>query len=648
MKKFITPSLIILILLSYSPNFASHFMGGEITWECIPSGQPDSGKYIFTLKVYRECAGIQFGTTQTLSSNSPAGSIYLTEIAGWPKDISPVCNSDTTLSHLSCAGTVFSNTGAVEEHIYKSQPIQLNGTPPVTGWMFYWGSCCRNPSTNIQNATSKSWRLRAIMYPYGNKNAYPCFDNSPAFAEPPTTVLTTGYDAQINQLTFDNDFDSLYFEWGEPLTSNNSPLYPYISGYSYTNPLPDANKNPNNVAATINHQTGTISFKSFTSGAFVTCTKITAFKNHIKVAEIWREIQIVLAHDTMNLPPAFSTNSPNLMDTVIFIGDSISLQLMFTDSQLLPNGKHQSISISHSSNQFGSFIPPANGQAATLSTTSGCKHPPCASLTPASGPNFPVSDSFNVSTNFYWKADCNHLKKDTNGYPITDTFYYAFYISGSDDYCPIPASITKTIRIGVTAGSELPAPVLDSVKFDYSANSMNIYWTPVNDPDSQFISYLIYYAPHYNGTMVLVDSVTNLNTSSYAHQFSEPTNGFYKLRTLSSLECNCKKLSGFSNGIERILTDIDQADAKPDFLLFTSRPNPAKDNTTIDFYINKAGDVRMQILDLSGRVILSGIWPGDAGNNEKTIDLSKLSSGVYYLVLEYQKQRRLKKLVIQK
>ena len=46
---------------------------------------------------------------------------------------------------LIVAGTL----GAVEEYIWRSDPITLLGTPPSEGWHFTWGSCCR--SSNIDN-----------------------------------------------------------------------------------------------------------------------------------------------------------------------------------------------------------------------------------------------------------------------------------------------------------------------------------------------------------------------------------------------------------------------------------------------------------------------------------------------------------------
>ncbi|MDX5427538.1 MAG: hypothetical protein LPK79_05475, partial [Bacteroidota bacterium] len=62
--------LIIAILgLSFSSQ-ASHLLGGEITWECLPNGQ-----FRFYLTLFRDCSGINLGTSASISSNSPAGSI---------------------------------------------------------------------------------------------------------------------------------------------------------------------------------------------------------------------------------------------------------------------------------------------------------------------------------------------------------------------------------------------------------------------------------------------------------------------------------------------------------------------------------------------------------------------------------------------
>jgi len=59
--------VVIIALISFAPAKASHLMGGEITWECIKTGV-NSGLYVFTLKVYRDCNGIAIsGVTQTIT-----------------------------------------------------------------------------------------------------------------------------------------------------------------------------------------------------------------------------------------------------------------------------------------------------------------------------------------------------------------------------------------------------------------------------------------------------------------------------------------------------------------------------------------------------------------------------------------------------
>jgi hypothetical protein len=52
------------------------------------------------------------------------------------------------------------------------------------------------------------------------------------------------------------------------------------------------------VAPVMNFNTGVVTFTSYTAGAFVTVTKVTAYKCGIKVAEVFREIQIALIGKT--------------------------------------------------------------------------------------------------------------------------------------------------------------------------------------------------------------------------------------------------------------------------------------------------------------------------------------------------------------
>ena len=503
---------------------ASHYMGGEITWECL-----SNGKYIFTLKAYRECAGITYASTQTLNSNSPAGSISLSLVTGWPKDISPTCNNNPSFPHITCAGATQSNQGAVAEYIWKSGQIMLNGVPPATGWMFYWGSCCRNPSANISG--QPSWRLRAIMYPYGTQNMYPCFDNSPTFAEIPRTVICTGYPFTYNHNAFDKELDSLYYEWGQPLLSTGNPVT-FQGGYSYLSPLPGPAQNPNNVAATINHHTGEISFTSYTTGAYVTSTKVSAFKCGIKVAEIWRDMQVVLLSCGTNSPPNVTppfNSGTSFIDTV-FAGDNVCFQLSATDFQFLPNGSPQTLHIEASGMQLGAFIPPSGGNPATLSSTTGCVNPPCATLTPAPGPGYPLSAQFGVQTQFCWQTDCGHLA--TNIGCGNTSNVYNFVIKVMDDFCPAPAINISTVTIVVLPKPTLPSPPIQCVRV-LPNGDVKLEWSPVTDTMATFDSYRLYTATNFGGPYTLLDSIYDIGIGEYTHTGANAQNQqrFYVLQT---------------------------------------------------------------------------------------------------------------------
>lgn len=537
MKKLILFLFIVTLFFNVQNVQASHYMGGEITWECIPAGQPNAGKFIFTLKLYRECNGVQFGTTQTINTTHPSVSSFtVTEITGWPKDISPNCNSSSVFSHITCAGASTNNTGAVQEHIYRSNPIQLSGVPPAIGWTFAYSSCCRNPCTNIANATSLGWTLRAKMYAYQNINTYPCFDNSPTFAEVPRTVICTGYPFTYNHNAFDKELDSLSFEWGQPLGSNSAPINTYNFGYSYNNPLPGPTQNPLNVGAVVNPTTGTISFTSYTSGAYVTSTKVSAYRCGVKIAEIWRDMQVVLLSCGINTPPdvipPFNAGT-SFVDTV-YAGEYVSFALNAQDFEFLPNGVPQTMKIEVSGPQFGSFVAPTPTTQPTFSSTNGCLSAtntppgPCAVLTPAPGPGYPLQGVFGIQTQFGWQTTCSHLATNT-GCGVTSNVYN-FVMKVSDDFCPAPAIDISTMTVVVLAKPTIPSPPIQCVEV-LPSGDVKLSWSVPIDTMSTFDSYRISYSNSFNGPYTAIDSIFDIGINTYTHvgANANTTPGFYIL-----------------------------------------------------------------------------------------------------------------------
>ena len=146
MKKLIL--VICLFFYSFSSN-ASHFVGGEITWECIKSGST-AGYYVFNVKIYRDCQGVPLSDVNNKSlvvHNHPLlNSIPLNYLGS--NDMSPVCNVNGPNTPFSCGGSNVANAGngngAVEEHIFQSNPIILAGSPDSLGWHFTYTDIARN------------------------------------------------------------------------------------------------------------------------------------------------------------------------------------------------------------------------------------------------------------------------------------------------------------------------------------------------------------------------------------------------------------------------------------------------------------------------------------------------------------------------
>jgi hypothetical protein len=123
--------LLLFCLSSTLPSFASHLMGGEITWTV------DSvNRFIFEVKLYRDCNGIPGPNQVNLFTNAPSGSINCTLFQ--TIDISPAGPGCPTCSNP------MGYSSAVQEFIFRSQPVIINGIPPASGWYFYYSDCCRN------------------------------------------------------------------------------------------------------------------------------------------------------------------------------------------------------------------------------------------------------------------------------------------------------------------------------------------------------------------------------------------------------------------------------------------------------------------------------------------------------------------------
>ncbi|GAB4136901.1 MAG: hypothetical protein Fur0041_11490 [Bacteroidia bacterium] len=522
------------VLMFQLPVMASHLMGGEITWTCQGNGQ-----FVFNMKLYRDCNGATGPPNANLTVfNHPTLTTIAMNLVA-QNDISPQCNAIGP--QISCAsaqaqpGWPSSATpvaGAVEEFIYQSNPIFISGTPPAQGWVFTYSNCCRNAAiTNLQNPNALGFTLRAIMYPYNASNTNPCYDSSPTFLESPKTIICTGYPFTYNHNAVDPELDSLAYSWDQPLDQMavppvwNPPASPapvtFAPTFAFNNPMPGPTLNANNVPATINPATGEISYTSYTTGNFVTCIKVEAWKCGQKVAEIFREIQVILLPCGNNTPPVVTPplqSNTTFYDTV-YAGQLVTFNLNAIDPDLLPNGNPQTMTLDATGQQFG---------AGFTNPNAGCLNPPCATLNAPP----PVSGQGNVGTTFNWQTDCNHVYFTNLCLATSNTYNFIFKVT--DDFCPAPALKIATVSITVLAQPLVLSPEVRCLAVQPNGDVV-ITWEQPLDTAATFNSYHIFTAANPNGPFTPLDSVFNYNQTSYTHAGANANNGpvYYYVQTRS-------------------------------------------------------------------------------------------------------------------
>ena len=508
--------IFLVFLVGLSKVNASHVMGGEITYTCV-----GGNNYIFELIFYRDCNGAEINmVSENLKVwNHPSiTTINLPFVSRI--DISPTCTQVVggPLPFDCGTGSAGGNgIGAIEKIIYRSLPTTLNGIPPSQGWIFTYENFSRSGSiTNLVSPSTYGITIAAKMYAIPNFNGIGCSDSSPKFLQVPNFVSCSGAPYLYNMNAIDPDLDSLVFDFGIPYnyfpgaSSFNPPVQPipvpFEPGFSYLNPTPDAAVNPLNIGATIDANNGTLSFTSYTTGNYVIKISVKSFRSGVLISEVEREMQLVVnsCAQTNNAPvinPPFPGGS---FETTVIAGDLVNFNLNAVDMDLLQDGTPQSLTLIASGPMFG------NG----FNTTTGCDIEPCAQL----NSTLPIVASQNLSADFSWQTDCNHL---VNQYGIVaDMIPYNFVFRVQDDFCQVPKISYATVTIKVINPGVLPATSISCIQTEANGD-LTIKWLPSSNPTNSFVSYKL------KSIQGLDITINDINTTFYTIPAVNAVNDFF-------------------------------------------------------------------------------------------------------------------------
>lgn len=94
---------------------------------------------------------------------------------------------------------------------------------------------------------------------------------------------------------------------------------------------------------------------------------------------------------------------------------------------------------------------------------------------------------------------------------------------------------------------------------------------------------------------------------------------------------------------------IEENESLSSFKLFQNKPNPAKDNTNIKFFLNSGGFVSMKLYDVLGKQIFNLLDQNmSPGMHSIPVEIENIPDGIYFYVLKKDGVTQTKKMIISK
>ncbi|MEZ4772223.1 MAG: PKD domain-containing protein [Bacteroidia bacterium] len=302
------------LMLSWFSSSASHFMGVDITYECL-------GTCIYRVyhSTYFDCSAALTPTPVGSPGTNPPGapSIGTVGVPNFPgqlcnqpvavgnwvfvsyTEVTPICPTTST----ECTVNNSPIRGVAEVKYYRDYDFCNTNCDVYT---LTWASCCRNGAIN-----SLTNPLAAGIYSGStqiNTAITPC-NSSPQFANPPVPYLCQGQTYTFNQGAFDPDGDSLVYSLG-PCFDVAGVQVAYAPGFTPTQPL-GAQWN-----VSINSLTGDITVTPNPTGpalVAVMCVYVEEWRNGVKIGQVFRDIQMTIIDCSL----FGQVNNPPIIDTLI-------------------------------------------------------------------------------------------------------------------------------------------------------------------------------------------------------------------------------------------------------------------------------------------------------------------------------------------
>ncbi len=309
--------LCVLLLFAFAASLsAAHIIGGEITYECLGYTNGDSTSnsrtYVFTMRIYRDCAG------GGADFDGPQGffdclvTIYHGNQVLDPAGINLGAPTITLLEpNLGNPCLITPPSVCVQEGVYVFPPIDL----PISdkSYSVIYQRCCRNNTiTNIWMPESTGATYSIELTPEAQTSC----NNSPTFNEFPPIVLCAGEYFSFDGSATDVDGDQLVYELCTPFMGGGNqgnfedfdglapqPESPPSSfaGVNFKAPYSAFNPVGAESAFSYNVVTGQLQGTPQFSGQFVVGICVSEFRDGKLLSKVRRDFQFNITAECENL-----------------------------------------------------------------------------------------------------------------------------------------------------------------------------------------------------------------------------------------------------------------------------------------------------------------------------------------------------------
>ena len=559
MKKHLYTITLILFSLIAFQSKASHFSGSDISYQCTST----PGVYKVSLKLYRECAGIQIctgcgnsipngntagcttGATQTaIIGASPSclgttfGSFVLSAVSltsGY--DIIQTCASVRTICTNCNTRTAGTYTSGMEVYVFEGT-INLNAIPAsCCNVTLSYSDCCRNGA--LTTIVPGQFYTQATI----NRCQTPC-NSAPTFSNDAVVLVCGGVDFAYNLGAIDLDGDSLSYAFGESLASQSSSvtyIAPYNGAYPFTYfGAPNANA-ASPAGLHLDPRTGDIRFRPMGSFVSVLVIEVTQWK---LVGGVWtnvgmtrRDVQFQTKFCPDNRAPIIKAYINGILQSglsyTVCAGQQICLDIVAQDQQdLTVNPSILADTTDLKWNNPGLY----NSVMSSATFTRNY-------ILNQRGINGPKADSFK----FCWTPPINAAR----------SLPHTFTVTASDRFCPLKALTTLGINITVVA---VPIPSITVIDNKCSYRTFNFTLTNPTQTtlDSTKSKWYIETSPG-SGIFTIANASPGFGNQNYKHYF--PTAGNYKwklaLNSRLPTPTGCPSLdSGFVLNLEAVKVNV--------------------------------------------------------------------------------------------